>query len=613
MTSSKPARSRGAQSRGTQGRGTQGRAAQGAAAQGPAADSRGTRSYDADVAILGSGLAGSILAAILARGGARVQLIDAGSHPRFAVGESTIPHTSMLLRILAERYDVPEIKSLASFAGVQSEVARTCGVKRNFGFLYHRNGRRQELTEANELPIPKITNTENHLFRQDVDAWLLGVAIRYGVRVAQRTRVTDVQVDDSGVRLTADSGQQWRARFVVDASGFRSPLAQAFGLREEPSRLRTHSRTVFTHMVDVTPYDELVRPKRGHGNVMPWSQGTLHHVFEGGWIWVIPFNNHARATNQLVSVGLSVDPRIHPKPDCPPGEEFNRFIAGFPDIARQFSQARPVREWVSTGRLQYSSTTTVGSRWCLTSHAAGFIDALFSRGMTNTLEIVNALGWRLLAALREDDFDPDRFAFIQRLEQGLLDFNDELVANAYTSFQDYQLWNAWFRIWSLNQRLANFEIFRAYGRFLRSRDQAELIDLERLAVNGAMPAYQPAQQLMADAAALVREVQDGLREPGDAASGVFNLLRNADFLPPALGVADPENRCVHVTGPKVAAMLRWARTEAPPEIGTPLYEGLTLFLRSRLTRQELRLGEELKHALAPLPGVGRPLRVTAPR
>jgi FADH2 O2-dependent halogenase len=97
---------------------------------------------DADVVILGSGIAGSTLAAVLARNGASVLMIDAGSHPRFAVGESTTPHTSMLLRLISERYDVPEIKHLTTFENVQSNIARSCGVKRNFGFLYHRPRKR---------------------------------------------------------------------------------------------------------------------------------------------------------------------------------------------------------------------------------------------------------------------------------------------------------------------------------------------------------------------------------------------------------------------------------------------------------------------------------------
>ncbi|HYX23886.1 MAG TPA: FAD-dependent oxidoreductase, partial [Thermoanaerobaculia bacterium] len=44
-----------------------------------------------DVAVLGSGIAGSTLAAILGRQGFRVLLLEKGTHPRFAVGEAMQP------------------------------------------------------------------------------------------------------------------------------------------------------------------------------------------------------------------------------------------------------------------------------------------------------------------------------------------------------------------------------------------------------------------------------------------------------------------------------------------------------------------------------------------
>jgi FADH2 O2-dependent halogenase len=491
-------------------------------------------------------------------------------------------------------------------------VTTSCGIKRNFGFLYHRAGERQNVAESHELPLPKITYTENHFFRQDIDAWLLTLAVKYGAQVRQRVRVTDFSFDDDGVTVTAESGETWRTRFVVDASGFRSPLARQLGLREEPSRLRHHARSLFTHMVGVTPYEETV-PPGAHGTHTPWSQGTLHHVFEGGWIWVIPFNNHARATNPLVSVGLSVDPRIYPKPDCPPEQEFRDFIARFPDVDRQFADARTVREWTSTGRLQYSSSQTAGYRWCLTSHAAGFIDALFSRGMTNTLEIVNALAWRVLAALRDDDFAVERFKPVQDLEQGLLDFNDNLVANAYTSFQRFELWDAWVRVWSLGLRFANFEINRGYARYLDTRDQASLERLERLAADGCTPDYPPAREFFARVSQEVRDVAEGRQDAGSAAATMMRLMRDADFVPPPLGLADPAIRSWVVSPPKVARMMLWASKEAPDEIGQLVREGLTLFIKKRLARDEFDLAEEIKHKVAPLPVIGRRLRIPAPR
>jgi tetracycline 7-halogenase / FADH2 O2-dependent halogenase len=128
----------------------------------------GSKVYD--VAILGSGMAGGLLGAVLARNGVDVLLIDAGVHPRFAVGESTIPYTSVLTKIVAARYGVPEIEAMASHQGIIDRISPMCGKKQNFGFVYHREGRPQNPDEINQMVIPEWQRTESHLFRQDVDA-----------------------------------------------------------------------------------------------------------------------------------------------------------------------------------------------------------------------------------------------------------------------------------------------------------------------------------------------------------------------------------------------------------------------------------------------------------
>ena len=565
-----------------------------------------------DVAIIGSGIAGTALAAVLARNGANVLILDAGTHPRFAIGESTIPYTSMLIRLVSERYDVPELKLLTTFHNAQANISSHGGIKKNFGFLYHRPGERHDVRHWHEFPIPRVTHTENHFYRQDLDAWVLSVAVRYGAHTRQREPITDLDVDDNGATLVSASGATFRARLVVDASGFRSPLATKFGLRETPSRLRHHSRSIFTHMIDVTPVEDLF-PPGAHGTPDKLSEGTLHHIFPGGWLWVIPFNNHPRATNPLVSVGLQVDPRIHPeRGELTPEQEFREFIAGYPDIEAQFREARAVREWVRTGRLQYSPVKTVGYRWCLTSHAAGFIDPLFSRGMSNTFEIINALGWRLLDALRDDDFDPERFSYVQQLEQGQLDFNDNLVANAYTSFGHYELWDAWCRVWALGQILATMEINRAYAYFLKTHDARVLDRLQDLAPDGALPSYPPLRHLYGRVSDEVRAVQEGRQAADIAAKAIMSMLMEADFVPP-FGLADPECQCYNGTFTVARRALRWAKKEAPPEMGTLVREGLTLFIRHRLDRREYNLAEEIRHALAARPLLGRKLRVPEPR
>ncbi len=323
-----------------------------------------------DVAILGSGMSGSILGAILARQGARVLILDAKAHPRFAVGESTIPHTSLLLSLLSQRYDVPELHNLglASPIGIRNAIGPTCGIKRTFAFAYHSAGREHDPREA--VQFGNVYRDENHLFRQDVDAYLLRLAIRYGATAIQNAKVAAVDIVEGtagGAELELQGGERLRARYLVDGTGHDSVLARRLGLREEPTRLAHHSRSLFTHMIDVLPFEQAVPNLLS----IPWSHGTLHHVFERGWIWVIPFNNNPWSTNPLVSVGLTVDPRRYPPGDLAPEQEFARFVERFPSVARQFAGAKAVRPWVSTGRLQYSSTRTLGHRFCLMSHAAG--------------------------------------------------------------------------------------------------------------------------------------------------------------------------------------------------------------------------------------------------
>jgi tetracycline 7-halogenase / FADH2 O2-dependent halogenase len=567
-----------------------------------------------DVAIVGSGLAGTILGACLARNGANVVLIDADTHPKFTIGESTIPFTSMMLRLLAERYHVPEIKHLATFEGVYANITTQCGIKRNFGFLYHREDERQNPSERTHFQIPKILNTENHYFRQDVDSWMLTVAVKYGAHIRQQQPVVDVDINKDGVMLTLVRGTKIPAKFIVDASGYRSVLAKKLNLREEPTRFVHHSRTLFNHFVGVRPFDEVGRPDSGFPT--KWHEGTLHHVFPGGWMWVIPFDNHPRATNPLCSVGIQLDPRMYPEPNCSPEGEFHRFLAKYPDIAAQFDGARPVRSWVRTGRLQYSSRQTVGYRWCLTSHAAGFIDPLFSRGMSNTMETIHALTHRLLDAIRDNDFSLERFSHMQDLEQGLLDFNDDLCANAYTSFGQWNLWNAWFRVWALGQVIATLEVSRTYARYLTTRDTAELTPLEHAWWRGKVipenSSYAPVLELFREVSEACQAVRQGELAAAKAADTIHLRLQMADFVPPAFGFDDPNEQCIDASFFRILGILRWAKKKAPTEIGKLTHEGLTLFIKKRFEKGEFELTEEVKHYLARWPALGHFLRVPDP-
>jgi FADH2 O2-dependent halogenase len=444
--------------------------------------SEGDRHFD--VAIIGSGIAGSALGTVLARHGLAVVLIEAGSHPRFAVGESMILETSEVLRALAALFDVPELAYFTSEFCVPL-IGTSHGVKRHFSFLHHSAGKPQRTTDALQAVIPRQPyGHELHLFRQDSDAFL---AVSYGCTLLQRTRVGSISVEASRARLTTTEGTAVTARFVVDAGGFRSILADQLSLRDFGQR--THSRSLFTHMVGVPCFHDVCGDVRQYGIPFRVSEGTLHHLFDGGWLWVIPFNNHPRATNPLCSVGLQLDPRLHPaRPELTAEEEFRDVIGRYPDIARQFRGARAVRPWVRTGRLQYASRQVVADRWCLLGHAAGFIDPLFSKGLYTSLMCTSLLAHLLLEAARADDFSAARFEPLERMTQAFGRSNDRLIANAYRTFRDPRLWSAYSTLWLLG---AYTELIRLCSIRARagSRDHYFRMASGLRLVGGGFPAF----------------------------------------------------------------------------------------------------------------------------
>ena len=117
----------------------------------PAGD--GGKTYD--VAIIGSGIGGSTLAAVLARQGLSVVVFEGGSHPRFTIGESMILETSEAMRALAEFYDVPELAYFSS-ENFYSDIGTSHGVKRHFSFVHHTAGQAVDVNKALQAVIPKL-------------------------------------------------------------------------------------------------------------------------------------------------------------------------------------------------------------------------------------------------------------------------------------------------------------------------------------------------------------------------------------------------------------------------------------------------------------------------
>ena len=529
-----------------------------------------------DVIIIGSGLAGSMLGAALSRNDVKVLIIDSGKHPRFAIGESTLRETTMMMKLMADCYDVPELAHTATFLSVTDNIGKGSGMKRSIGYVYQREGQPQRPGEVYQVTIPEtFDGPEIHYDRAETDEYYAKVAQKYGCTLMEETRISEIEIDDDGVAVTTEDGDTFEGKFIFDASGYRSLLAQKYGLREEPTRFRSNSRSIFTHMRGVKKYEDC-GSEENHHVPQRWSQGTLHQCFDGGWIWVIPLNNGPEAADDRVSIGMQLDNRKYPFTGMDPEEEFRMIVAKFPSLVEQFEKAEIVRPWVSTGpRLQYSASRAIGKRFCLAAHAVGSTGPLMSRGLILTTRTIFPLTQMLIDAVREDDFDEARFELIDEIYRGSLDQTDLMCEGYYESWKDWDLFKVWLRIWYSIGVLGFIHMESAYSMYKKTKDRDATMDLLFGKNPGSLvSAIDDFQPYIEQAGAIMREVIDDGLDTKVAAARLLELLENADFLPPGFHFTNLH----HTSGGPFTRkhweqLVHWGNFEAPPQVKEKLYHG----------------------------------------
>ena len=407
-----------------------------------------------DIAVLGSGFAGSLMAMIARRLGRSVVLLERGKHPRFAIGESSTPLANLLWEELTRRYDLPRLAPLAKWGTWQRTYPQiACGLKRGFTFYHHRFGqpfaadpdRRDQLLVA-ASPHDAIADT--HWYRPDFDHFLVREAAALGVEYLEETKLGSVQFDAGGATLAGErAGQLLRvhARFVIDASGQRGALHRALALPEKPFAHLPATQALFSHFTAVRRMDELPDFQRGGAaqagsasEIPPYpvDDAAVHHVFDGGWIWVLRFNNGLTSAGVAATSTLAEELRF-----AEGAPAWERLLARLPSVRAQFAGAEAVRPFVHLPRLSFRSDVAVGEGWALVPSAAGFVDPLLSTGFPLTL-----LGISRLAGALEQLWNPLRFRaeLDHYAKQTLaeLDATALLISALYASMNDFEVFAA---------------------------------------------------------------------------------------------------------------------------------------------------------------------------
>lgn len=457
---------------------------------------------EADIAIVGAGFAGSLTALALRRRGFRVVLIERGRHPRFAIGESSTPMANLLLEEIADRYDLPCIRPFSKWGTWQRDRRDvTVGLKRGFTFLFHnrhecfsddRTHQRQLLVAAS--PHDEIGDT--HWFRPDFDSWLAREAETEGTIYVDETRVETVREDPSRIVLEGvrdGRAVRFTAAFLVDASGPRGCLHRILGLQEAPLRWLPPTESLYTHFRDVERWDAL-RPD-AETPPYPIDDAAVHHVFDGGWMWILRFNSGT------TSAGVALTSRAAAAVSAAEGEPaWRRVLDWLPSVRDQFRDARVVHPFVHAAPVAFRTSQIIGSRWALLPSAAGVIDPLLSTGFPLTLLGIQ----RLLEVLEHTSEGRDRearlhdYAEITRAE---LDATERLVAALYATMSDPPLFKRLTLLYfaaasyaEAARRLGNPELAPGFMLHAHPRFGWELRACSEAAL--ASPAAEPRKALM---------------------------------------------------------------------------------------------------------------------
>ncbi len=273
-----------------------------------------------DIAIIGSGFSGSILAWILASQSRSVALIDPVSHPRFAIGESSTPIADLLLRRLGEQYGLAALQQLSTYGSWQTHHPQlACGRKRGFSYYVHDGKNEFCDTPDHQRSLLVAASASNdladtHWYRRDVDQFLFQQAVESGAKSFAGHSVNRIQPAAVN-RLTLSSGQQITADWVIDASGRAGVTASLLNGKDLLDLLATNTGSVFGHYRGVASWREILSGTGGDCDQDPFDtdDAAQHHLYPGGWLWVLRFNNG------ITSVGWTSHNRSQHVPQLFPG------------------------------------------------------------------------------------------------------------------------------------------------------------------------------------------------------------------------------------------------------------------------------------------------------
>jgi flavin-dependent dehydrogenase len=324
-----------------------------------------------DVVVVGAGPGGCASACLLAQTGLDVLVIEREQFPRFKIGESLLPGSLPVLTRMGI-----EPGGLGYLCKLGAE------------FLDEATGEHEYFPFADALTGPP--RFAYQVERAHFDSDLAEAATRAGARLHFGVAANAYAIEGDHVRVDTSEGPV-HARYFVDAGGRRSLSSR--GGRDVIGIEGLGRAAAFVHFDELAdgPWDEL--SSRGDIKVLRIPEG---------WLWVIPLAGRRLSVGAVMRSGV-VDEDLA-----------LRQIAASPLLTRLTAGAK-IGERQRVADYSYACTNTHGPRRVAIGDAAGFLDPVFSSGVTIALTSAANMVDRLVPALAEArEADPELMIELSR-------------------------------------------------------------------------------------------------------------------------------------------------------------------------------------------------------
>ena len=345
-----------------------------------------------DIIVAGGGPAGAVSAALLARFGYSVLLVERASIPRLHVGESLIPAANAMLDRL----------------GMIDEMLASDFPKKYSVQFVTASGHESEPFYFDGFESTGLGHTWQ-VVRADFDRMLVENATRLGATVVSNTRLRFVSGERpfSRFELTDSDGEtaESNCRVFVDATGQSTLIGSELGLKQVDPVLK--NTTVWTHFRGAQR-----DPGRDGGATI-----ILHSAEKQSWFWYIPL------PNDIVSVGCTGSLEYMFGASETAADVFSRELSICPALQCRLHDAERVEPFRTTKDFSYKCRPGSGDGWVMVGDAYGFIDPVYSSGVFLALKSGEMAADAIHDALMSNDLSAARLGSWQsKYDEGVENF-----------------------------------------------------------------------------------------------------------------------------------------------------------------------------------------------